>query len=612
MAQRTVSDLAQYLRYIHITSPSVKYSAEGTAGIINIILKKGANLGFNGLADITVGTKNKYAGNVGLNFNRKKVSIFTGIEWRDFTKTAENFYYRDLYKTDTVHHAYMGQDRSMRTSNLGFRLNVNYSPNERDNFAYSMNAGYMETIGDIYGNTSGRTVPISSERYNRNSFYFKQKPTFFTNNLNYTRTFSENHSLSINAYYSFIDYFLLNNQVLSIADSNFNIVDEKPYRQNVLNDNYSNDTKIDIDYTHPVTKNLKVETGGSFHNYTRFLDITYGQFDYETNSWKHNTAYTNKYDFFENIYGAYANMETTFSGIKASVGLRVEYMDRELSQQTSNQSYTYNKVNFFPGLSLSKSLKNQQSLKLSLTNRINRPDEYMMNPFPEFEDDYFYSEGNPNLIPELSRALELSYQKIGDKTVLSSNLYYRRTTDKIEQKLTIGAEDKIHTIFHNDAMDEALGIELMGKVDLTDWWSLNLNTNFYKYKIQGHVDEDPFSDRNFSWNAQMISSINIKKSTSVQLIGYYNSKTVRFQGELSSFHFVDVAVKQQFLNNKLSLNLQVKDVLRSANYKLKTATGNMKLNGVFNNESPIFLVTLSYQLSKYKKNTKDVHTDFDM
>lgn len=608
--KQTPADIIEKIEIV--TSPSVKYTAEGTAGIVNIILKKGITQGLNGLIDLTAGTKSKYAGNAGLNFNRKKISLSTGFEWRDFTKTAENNYYRNLYKTDTLHQAFMGQDRSIRQSNLGFRLNVNYNPNEQNDIAYSLNTGYQQVEGDINAHTSGHTVPASSELFRNNDYYIKLRPTFFTNNLNFTRKLQENQNIFLNAYYSYIDYKLFTSQVRSLTDADYTIIDDKPYRQEILNDNFSHQTKIDADYTLSIDEKSNFETGVSLQSYSRFLDITYDQFDYNVNDWKHNSLYTNKYDFIEDIYGAYANLNTEFLGINTSLGLRVEYMDRALKQRTSEEEYVYNKLNYFPGFSLSKSFNKQQSLKLALTNRINRPDEYMMNPFPEFEDDYFYSEGNPNLVPELSRALELNYQQIGDKTVFSSSFYYRRTQDKIEQKLTIGDGDKIHTIFHNDAMDQSTGVELMWKFNVQNWWNLNATTNFYHYNIQGHIDEDPFSESNFAWNAQLVNSIPLRKSSSLQIIGYYNSKTVRSQGALSEFYFVDIAYKHQFFDDNLSLNFQVKDVLRSANYELITATGNMDLRAEFINESPIFLLTLSYQLSKYKKLTKDVHPEFDM
>ena len=247
-----------------------------------------------------------------------------------------------------------------------------------------------------------------------------------------------------------------------------------------------------------------------------------------------------------------------------------------------------------------------------MSNRINRPDEYMMNPFPEFEDDYFYAEGNPYLIPEIVRNVEFGYQLSKKGNMFSTNLYYRKTKDKLEQKLTIGDEDKIHTIFHNGSKDRSIGTELMMNISPMNWWSVNANMNLYHYKITANIDGISTTRKDYSWSSQLVNSITINNNTSIQVIGYYQNKTVRSQGELSSFYFVDLALKRKFLEGRLSVNVQLKDVFQSLNYELFTETENMKLLGDFNNESPIFKFNITYTLSNYKKKTKDVQTEFDM
>jgi outer membrane receptor protein involved in Fe transport len=346
--------------------------------------------------------------------------------------------------------------------------------------------------------------------------------------------------------------------------------------------------------------------------YNRFLNVSYSTFDYDTSTWIDNPDYTDKYNFDETIYAAYANYNSTFWGLQTSFGLRLEYMDRLLLRQGNDDTYKYDQLNVFPGISVLKSFNENHSLKFALTNRINRPDEYMMNPFPEFEDDYFLSVGNPYLIPETVRNLELGYTFSKGNTMFSSNLYYRQTNDKLEQKLTINEDDKILVMFHNDAKDSTLGLELMGNVEITEWWTLNANANLFNYYITANVDGIKNSRSAFSWSTQLVNSFDITETTSFQIIGSYASKTVRSQGELSDYYFVDVALKQQFFNDRISISLQLKDVFQSLNYELTTETQNMNLLGDFNNESPIFLFNISYKFSNYKKKTKDVETEFNM
>ncbi len=596
-----------------ITNPSVKYNAAGGAGIINIILKKNVVSGFNGIVNASVGSKSKYSSDANFNLNKEKVSYSIGFDWRDYTTTAENNYYRALQLVDTISFATIFQDRKITSGNLGFRFGVDYNPNENNNFTYSFHTGNTTTEVDVKANTSGKTVPVNTEIYSRNTFYYRAKPTFFTNNLGYTKTLNDKGSnLAFNTYYSYIDYKTYNDQVLADADSDYNVIDPEPYLQNIQNNNNSHDLRVDADYTNVFSENKSLETGLSYHLYNRFLDVSYSYFDYLNNLWVDNPDYTDKYNFDETIYAAYANYNSDFWGLQTSFGLRLEYMDRLLLKRGNGKRYEYDKLNVFPGLSVIKSFNENHSLKFALTNRINRPDEYMMNPFPEFEDDYFVSVGNPYLIPEIVRNMELGYTFSKGSNMFSSNLYYRQTSDKLEQKLTINEDDKILVMFHNDAKDKTLGLELMGNIEIKDWWTLNANANLFNYYISANIDGIKNSRSAFSWSSQLVNSFNITKTTSFQVIGSYSSETVRSQGELSDYYFVDVALKQQFLNGRISLSLQLKDMFQSLNYKLTTETENMNLLGDFINESPIFLFNISYKFSNYKKKTKDVNTEFDM
>ena len=287
-------------------------------------------------------------------------------------------------------------------------------------------------------------------------------------------------------------------------------------------------------------------------------------------------------------------------------------MDRLLDQLSSETNYGYQKLNWFPGFSFSKTLQDKHVWGLAMTNRINRPDEYYLNPYPEFEDDYFYSEGNPNVIPEIVRNLEFSYKNISDKAVLSANIFFRKTEDKISQLLVEGANKKLSITFHNAAMDRSLGIETMGNFNFKDWWSLNATLSGYQHFISGTVLNEEISKTNLVWTAQFVNAFQIKESTSVQIINYFSSATQEVQFEVSGFYFMDLGVKQTLLNGKLDIGVQFKDVLRSMNFDLITDAQNTHLVGAFGNESPIILLNVGYQISQYKKQTKDVQTEFDM
>lgn len=596
-----------------ITNPSVKYRAEGGAGIINIILKKGLSQGMNGLVNGTLGTRNKYGADASMNWNKEKWSFSAGMNWRDFTKASTQEYDKSLVLPDTSYYGFMDQERSFRTSNLDFRFGANYDPNEKTSINYAFHSGYTKNELDLEVKTYGHTLPTSTEKHMTNTFDMLQNPVYYTNNLGIERSFHEGkRTINMNAYYSYIDYYLLTEQDMQVTNSSFEPLNSALDQLDVLNENNSNDIRLDVDYSQPINNQFKLETGVSLHSYLRAIDIHYSEFDNDSNEWVDNPNFTNKFDFNENIFGAYTNVTGAFKGIEMSFGLRAEYMDRLLDQLSSETNYGYQKLNWFPGFSFSKTLQDKHVWGLAMTNRINRPDEYYLNPYPEFEDDYFYSEGNPNVIPEIVRNLEFSYKNISDKAVLSANIFFRKTEDKISQLLVEGANKKLSITFHNAAMDRSLGIETMGNFNFKDWWSLNATLSGYQHFISGTVLNEEISKTNLVWTAQFVNAFQIKESTSVQIINYFSSATQEVQFEVSGFYFMDLGVKQTLLNGKLDIGVQFKDVLRSMNFDLITDAQNTHLVGAFGNESPIILLNVGYQISQYKKQTKDVQTEFDM
>lgn len=596
-----------------ITNPSVKYSAAGGAGIINIILKKGLDGSFNGMVNTSLGTKNKFGTDATFNLNSKKTNYSFNFDWKDQTTYALSDYLRTLTEPNQTQFVSIYQDRKSKVGNLGFRFGLDYTPNKKHNFTYGFHTGSTNIKERVISTTSGKTIPASTLRNNYNASKSNNKLLFFSNNIGYQKNLdSLGSTLLFNTYYSYIDYDLANTQNLAKADANHQPIDLQPYQQEILNKNNSNDLKLDVDYTKVIKSSSKLELGVSYHLYNRFLNINYATFDYGINDWKSNPMFSNKYNYNESVYASYLNYNSSFWGLSTSLGMRVEFMDRILQQQGSTINYKYDNLNFFPGLSISKKIDQSKSIKLAITNRINRPNESMMNPFREFEDEYFYSEGNPYLIPEIIRNYEFGYNYSNNSFLFTSNVYFRTTTNKIEQKLTIGSNKKTYMTFHNESSDKALGVELMGNYKLTNWWSLNANTTIFHYSISANIDGNMTNNKDLSWSTQFVNSITLQKNTSLQVIGYYASETARSQGTLNDFYFVDIALKQKFLSGKLAVNLQLKDVFQSQNYTLKTTTGNMNLDAYFDNESPRFFINISYNFSKFKKKTKDVQTKFDM
>jgi len=595
-----------------ITNPPVKFSAEGGAGVINIVLKENKAGQFNGMVNATAGTGNKYASDAQFNINWEKTSVSVGMNWRDFSSQAQHDYKKTVSYQDTFENAYMEQDRHNRSRELGLRLGINRQLPGQQNLHYALHAGMNRHTLDIGANTYRITDPVSDHHNKFNTFYLDQKPTFMTHQLDYETKAGHGSDLSLSAYYSYINYDFFTSQVQSLADDQFRPADETPYMQDVINHNYSNDLRLQADLSVPFGKAFTLETGMAYHGYLRSLNVRFDQFDHSLGQWVSNPLYTNQYDFMESVYAGYASLKGEVSGIQYNLGLRGEFMDRNLGQKTEGINYDFSRMNWFPSLSISYNLGGAHNLGLAFSNRINRPEEYFLNPFPEFEDEYFYSEGNPNLRPEIVRNLEFNYRMIMDIFTLSTNLFYRTTEDKIDQIMVEMPDGKLHLGFHNEVSDASFGTEISGNLNAMKWWSLQGSFSAYRHHIEGKILNEEISKSNWSWSAQMVNSFRIGKGTSVQLVNYYQSLTQALQYDITGFHFMDVAINQKFYGGRLTAGIQAKDIFRSLNYKLLTLAQETALEGHFKNESPVFMLNLSYQINQYDKKTKDVETEFDM
>lgn len=595
-----------------ITNPSVKYQAEGGAGIINIVLKSGIQQGSNGMVNTMIGNRNKFGADASYNLNLKKIQLTASANWKDYSSPANHFYDRSTINSDTSLFGYMDQSRLLRQVDYAGRINLNYQLTEKDAFSYAMHSGVNIVDLNLDYKVFGSTVPASQELYSASNFNFNQNPSFITNNISYDRTLGGSlGNISMNAYYSYIKYDMETNQVSQPTDEAFNPIN-KPSKLDILNDNYSNDRRINIDYSRPLGKSFNLELGTMLHNYERDLDIRFLQFNNETNVWIDHPEFTNQYSFFENVYGGYVNLQGMFSGFQASMGVRAEYMDRVLNQKSTEVRYDYHRLNWFPSVNISRAINNKHNFSFALSNRINRPDEYLMNPFPEFEDPYFYSEGNPGLIPELASNMELSYRYIHKGLVLSGNIFYRSTRDKIEQLLVDTEDGKLYTSFHNNAQEERIGFEFMTNYNPAPWLGLMLSSSTFKSNISGVVDNENIEKSLFGYQIQMVNSVQLPKHTSVQLIGFYRSRVNSLQFDILPFYFFDLGINKAFMNGKLKVGLQMKDIFDTMNPTLDTRAQQTLLQGRLDGESQIILLNVSYQINSYNKKTKDAQTEFDM
>ncbi|RFS19662.1 TonB-dependent receptor [Chitinophaga silvatica] len=575
-----------------ITNPSAKYDASGgSAGILNIVLKKNRKTGYNG--NLRAGVDKRGAVNGGADFNVRqgKLNISAsamGNQMKGRTNgTTERSNFADTPPT------FINQLNSNRTDG-GFvfgKLGVDWFATNRTTLSIAgikvhgdMNPG--ETI-DINTDTLGKASPIHtfSQRnsnmknsFNANGLVLGMKHLFPKEGEEWTADFNYFGGKSNNNSNYRTDRYGTGSEIIGND------------LQKILGGGSMSFMTLQTDYVKPISGKLKLETGlrasirttkSVFDNYT---------FDHEKNDYVLQPAASNNYKNNDNVYAAYVSVSNTIKNFGYKVGVRAESSDYSGDMLNTGQHFKNNyPVSLFPSIFLSQKLKHEQELQVSVTRRINRPNFFQLIPFTDSTDKLNITKGNPGLIPEFTQAAELSYLKTfkGNNTFLAT-VYYRHTNNLITRYLSkeinpVHNDEMLVNTYINANSSYSAGAELTAMNSITKWWSLSSNVNIYNSKINtDNVSQS--QDALWSWFGKISNTFKLPSSFEVQLSGLYQSKTNlpindnkgrmdgppmqqsqnASQGYIASFYGVDAAIKKSFLkNNAASVTLSINDIFRS-------------------------------------------------
>jgi outer membrane receptor protein involved in Fe transport len=294
-----------------------------------------------------------------------------------------------------------------------------------------------------------------------------------------------------------------------------------------------------------------------------------------------------------NVYAAYVTVASSIHNFTYKIGLRAESSNYHGTLLNSDSSF-HNQypVSLFPSLFLGQKLGNNQELQLAYTRRVNRPNFFQLVPYTDSSNPLNITRGNPNLIPEFTQSVELSYLKTfpGNSTLMAS-VYYKYTDHLItgfieaDTNAATGATTLINT-YINAESSHAMGAELTGQINITRWWDLTTNVNLYQSKIDvGSTEaasEGVAQTALWSWFGKWNTNFRLPSGFAIQVSGMYQSKTnlpinnngnqpgppnmqsqSASQGYIKAFYEADIAVKKTFLNNKLVTSLSFSDIFRS-------------------------------------------------
>ena len=538
-----------------ITNPSAKYEAEGTSGIINLILKKNEKTGVNGSFTVNTGLPNNHSVGVSLNKRTENFNLFTqlGVGYKVQPTDVENI---NIDRTNGSTVTTIGEEnRNEKYYNI--ILGTDYYLNATNTITLS--GSFTHEFEDQPSLTNFASL---DENDNITREWQREEVTTATNpklqyELQYKKDFTDNkdHKLLFSAignYFGKDQSSVFNEKTISGIDALTNQTTETAFNEGKYTFN--------LDYTKPFADSWTIETGAQYVDNTVSND--YSVSDQINGEYVVDQGLTNLFEYDQKVLGLYGtgSYENELWGLK--LGLRAENTDVSTLLANTLETNEQTFLNLFPSAHTSYKVSDRISMQAGYSRRIYRPRLWDLNPFFNIRNNFTIRTGNPNLQPEFTDSYEVGTIFIYEKVSFNVNAYHRYTTEVIERISTF--EDNVNVFTpENIGTNNTTGLELNFKYSPSKNITLNGDANYNYFTREGEFDEQNFDFSSDQWSSKLTSKFKVNKKIDFEVTGRYNSEVQTIQGVNSDNLFADFGLRYKLMNGRAVFNLSVRDVFAS-------------------------------------------------
>ena len=591
-----------------ITSPSARYQAEGTTGIINIILAKRFLKGLNGVFNLSAGRNDTYSGSANLNYRNGKFNFFTNSGYSDRTNKGRAV--QDNVYTDPLESVerYV-EERQFNRRGQGFNVNIgldyqmtektsltmSYLTNERDGDDSTINEQSQYQIDGVLV-TNRYEKEIDREDSNQFSVDFEHQFNKQGHKLTATLQTEKNDETET----SDINSFFENGQPSD--DSEINRTVENQERN-----------LAQLDYVFPIDKNTQFEAGYRGTDNKRKIDFEVQIIDENDNATVDENL-SNVLDFEQEVHALYSQYGKKFNTFSFLAGLRfentrifVEQLDS--SSPLNNKSYN----DYFPTLNLGWEISPTASITLGYNRRISRPNAWTLNPFQSRSSKTSYFQGNPKLDPSYSNGIDIGYLKQFKKVTLNSSVYYRKSTDAVSRVAIVTDE----TVFVNGietpvirrlpinlGTEEQFGVEFNTSLRLIEGMRTNASVNFFRRIEKGNYQGISYDSNNTSWSGNLSNSYRLPFAVQSQFSVRYRGPNESSFGKSKGFLYTDLALSKDILNDNATINFRFSDLFNTGKYDYQTITPVAVTDGIYQRREPTYTLTFTYRFRQEKNRQR--------
>ncbi|SFU04744.1 Outer membrane receptor proteins, mostly Fe transport [Algoriphagus locisalis] len=582
-----------------ITNPSARYEAEGMAGVINIILKKDNNQGFNGSFEVVGGTPTNLGFTANLNYRHKRINWFInyGLTYRHSPNVGE--LYQETYGEDTTFILNQSNEGVVKSMNNNIRGGLDYYFSENSILTLS----YLWRRSDAHRNTDIRYEDSWNTLENlrgftlRNQDETEQEPNSEIS-MNYKKSF-ERKGHELTGTLTYLNYWENSDQTFT---QNSYLPDGTPLAgsalvQTSLNDEYENQYLAMLDYVQPFAKEGKFEAG--FRTSFREMKNDYlVEEKNESGEFEPVPGLDNIFLYDENILAAYGILGNTSGKWSYQGGLRVEHTDVKTTLEETNEVNPRKYTNLFPSAHLTYNITPENAFQVSYSRRVRRPVYNDLSPYVTLSDARNFFSGNPDLNPEYTNSFELGHIKYFDLGTLFTTVYYRSTDDKIERLRTVDEDGNSRTLPYNLNGENSFGVELTSDYQIRDWWKIDFNVNFFHARIDGTNFQDGYETKTTSWLFRQTSRFTVAEGLDIQVRANYDARQKTVQGVRKGIFFMDLSASKSVFQDRGTLVFNTTDIFNSRRNRYNSEGVNFYTEGDSQYQRRQLILTLSYRLKQ--------------
>lgn len=538
-----------------ITNPSAKYDAEGTAGILNIVLKKEDKKGLNGSISLNTGIPDNHSVGVSLNRRTEHFNLFAqlGAGYRSLPNTFENS------NVDRINNTVVNSDgTAYRNENFyNIILGTDYYIDPLNVITLSGNYAYeIEDQPSETNFSSFESNDILVSQWNRKETTEATNPKW-QYELQYKREFKDNEDHTL--LFSTQGRFFGKDQESEFevrpvfGDDDFNDQQTETRFQQA-------DYTFKLDYTKPFSEKVTMELGAQY--VINDVGNDYSVREEIDGEWVTNPDLTNNFEYNQKVFGIYGtgSYEGNAWGIKA--GLRIEDTDLKTLLTNTDEKNSQNYTDFFPSAHVSYTINESISLQSGYSRRIFRPRLWDLNPFFNIRNDYNIRTGNPNLQPEYTDSYEITSIFALNKFSFNAGLYHLYTTDVVE-RVTYFEDNVSVTTPENIGTNRTTGVEINFKYSPVNWLTLNGDFNYGYFIRNGEFEDQSFDFNGDKWTSRITGKFDLPADFQLEVTGNHSSAYQTVQSEVSEFTFADLGLRKKIAKGKIVIDFSVRDLFET-------------------------------------------------